>query len=58
MKDRIQKKPISFPTSLLKKIDVAAKAAGQNRSAFICAVLEKKLFNDECKEFYDKARRV
>ena len=55
MKDCIQKKLISIPTSLLKKIDKLANAAGQDRSAFICAMLEKKFFADECKDFYDKA---
>jgi metal-responsive CopG/Arc/MetJ family transcriptional regulator len=54
MKDRTQKKLISIPVSLLKKIDRLAKAAKQDRSAFICSVLEKKFFDDECKEFYVK----
>jgi len=54
MKDEIQKKLISIPSSLLKKIDALAKAAGQDRSAFICATLEKKFLVDEWKESYDK----
>ena len=54
MKDQMQKKLISIPTSLLKKIDALAKKADQDRSAFICATLEKTFFADECKEFYGK----
>jgi hypothetical protein len=42
-----QKILIVIPTPLLKKVKRAAKSAGKDRSAFICAVLEDKFFRDE-----------
>ena len=41
---------VSIPVSLLKQVDLLAKKAKQDRSAFICAKLEAQFFADECRK--------
>jgi predicted DNA-binding protein len=52
------KKPICLvvPVALLKKIDRLAKKAGKDRSKYICAVIEAKMFADEMKAAYGEAK--
>jgi metal-responsive CopG/Arc/MetJ family transcriptional regulator len=50
MKEQNLKILVSMPPSLLKKLDRLAKKSNQDRSAFICTTLDKKIFADEMKE--------
>jgi hypothetical protein len=55
MKAKIIKPKISFPSELLKKVDRLAKKAGMDRSKYVCAVIEAKMFADEMKAAYGES---
>ena len=52
MKEQKTKILETIPGPLLKKIDLLAKKAKKDRSAFMCATLESKFLADECRDAY------
>jgi metal-responsive CopG/Arc/MetJ family transcriptional regulator len=54
-KEKIIKPKISFPLSLLTKVDRLAKKAGMDRSKYVCTVIEAKMFADEMKAAYGES---
>jgi metal-responsive CopG/Arc/MetJ family transcriptional regulator len=56
MRDKKVKTLITIPASLLKKIDRLAKKAGMDRSNYVCAVIEAKMFADEMKAAYGESK--
>lgn len=56
MKDKRVKTLVTIPASLLKKIDRLAKKAGMDRSKYVCAVIEAKMFADELKAAYGEPK--
>jgi metal-responsive CopG/Arc/MetJ family transcriptional regulator len=56
LKEKIIKPKISFPSQLLRKVDRLAKKAGMDRSTYVCAVIEAKMFADEMKAAYGDSK--
>jgi metal-responsive CopG/Arc/MetJ family transcriptional regulator len=44
---------VSIPVDLLKKLNTLSRKAKLDRAAFICKMLEAKLFADEMREIYN-----
>jgi len=56
MRENIIKPKMSFPSQLLKKVDRLAKTAGMDRSKYVCAVIETKMFADEMEAAYGESK--